>query len=439
MTAFACSLNVSCPEQTINLEIKNSQLWCLEFDSSTTMAFFMHEIRNHTPFSPTKSLPVKIQIVPYEITHHEEKIFFYQQRYHATENNEVITVNDFIGQNYLQQRLIGQSILRERRNDPITHLSTGEFKIACLLKAFQPESKIIFLEELFAGLDSTNRSMVIQFLRSLCQATKTCIIVTTTRPNESSLFDHYLKIYLPNQQYPREKHAIPLKPLFQNKPLQNFQYAFKLTNINVRYNERIILNNISWAVKKGEKWALRGHNGSGKSTLLSLINADHPQSYANDILIFDQPRKYGRNIWEIKDNIAYFSHEYFRYMDKSKTITETALQIINSNPYKPAKEPNTVTEKLTLLMQYFDLPVHKLNSPIYLLAPVHQRMAVLMGVLLKNAPLLILDEPYHYFDSTIVTKFNFLIDSHLNDTTLIFVSHNNNDFPSCIDHHFYLS
>lgn len=439
MSSFACSLTVSCPEQTINLEVKNSQLWCLEFDSSTTMAFFIHEIRNHTPYSPTKSLPVKIQIVPYEITHDEEKIFFYQQRYHATENNEVITVNDFIGQNYLQQRLIGQSILRERRNDPITYLSTGEFKIACLLKAFQSESKIIFLEELFAGLDSNNRSKVIQFLRSLCQTTQTCIIVNTTRSIESSLFDHYLKIVRTNQQNYPQKHVTPLKSLFPDIAQHKFQYAFKLNNIIVRYNERIILNNISWSVKKGEKWALHGHNGSGKSTLLSLINADHPQSYANDILIFDQPKKYGRNIWEIKENIAYFSHEYFRYMDKSKTIIETVLQIINNNPYKPAKEPNTVTEKLALLMQYFDLPVHKLNSPLYHLAPVHQRLTVLMGVLLKNAPLLILDEPYHYFDSTIVTKFNFLIDSHLNDTTLIFVSHNDNDFPSCIEHHFYLS
>jgi len=52
MTAFACSLNVSCPEQTINLEIKNSQLWCLEFDSSTTMAFFYARNSESYPLFP---------------------------------------------------------------------------------------------------------------------------------------------------------------------------------------------------------------------------------------------------------------------------------------------------------------------------------------------------------------------------------------------------
>lgn len=54
---------------------------------------------------------------------------------------------------------------------------------------------------------------------------------------------------------------------------------------------------------------LTGSNGSGKSLLLSLICADNPQAYANDITLFDRKRGSGESIWEIKDAIGYVSPE----------------------------------------------------------------------------------------------------------------------------------
>ena len=45
-----------------------------------------------------------------------------------------------------------------------------------------------------------------------------------------------------------------------------------------------ILDDITWTVKRGERWWLKGHNGAGKSTLLSLVVGDNPQAYANQHL-----------------------------------------------------------------------------------------------------------------------------------------------------------
>ena len=42
--------------------------------------------------------------------------------------------------------------------------------------------------------------------------------------------------------------------------------------------QKIILDNVSWTVRAGEKWLLQGRNGSGKSTLLSLVCGDNPQA-----------------------------------------------------------------------------------------------------------------------------------------------------------------
>jgi len=52
-----------------------------------------------------------------------------------------------------------------------------------------------------------------------------------------------------------------------------------------------------------------GPNGAGKSTLLSLITADNPQAYANEIWLFDRRRGSGESIWDIKKRIGFVSPE----------------------------------------------------------------------------------------------------------------------------------
>lgn len=45
----------------------------------------------------------------------------------------------------------------------------------------------------------------------------------------------------------------------------------ELTDVNFRYEQRIVLEHINFTVKEGEFWALIGPNGSGKSTLINII------------------------------------------------------------------------------------------------------------------------------------------------------------------------
>ncbi|MDZ7819521.1 MAG: ATP-binding cassette domain-containing protein [Aliarcobacter sp.] len=49
-------------------------------------------------------------------------------------------------------------------------------------------------------------------------------------------------------------------------------------NINVGYDEKIILKDITLKIKENEHWAILGANGSGKSTLMKLIQSQiHPR------------------------------------------------------------------------------------------------------------------------------------------------------------------
>jgi molybdate transport system ATP-binding protein len=48
---------------------------------------------------------------------------------------------------------------------------------------------------------------------------------------------------------------------------QNNHYSIiiQMTNVNVEYDGKKILQNITWVVKQGERWSLTGPNGAGKS------------------------------------------------------------------------------------------------------------------------------------------------------------------------------
>lgn len=72
----------------------------------------------------------------------------------------------------------------------------------------------------------------------------------------------------------------------------------------VAYDDRPILNHLSWTVNHGEHWQIVGPNGAGKSTLLSLITGDHPQGYSNDLTLFGRRRGSGETIWDIKSTSA---------------------------------------------------------------------------------------------------------------------------------------
>jgi molybdate transport system ATP-binding protein len=202
--------------------------------------------------------------------------------------------------------------------------------------------------------------------------------------------------------------------------------------VNVAYGERAILRDVSWTVCAGERWALLGPNGSGKSTLLSLICADHPQAYRNDLRLFGRRRGSGESIWDIKRRIGLASPELHLYFSEPLSAAQTAatgfFDVLAYRPTTPEQD-GAVRE----LFDHFGVAA-LVGRPFARLSTGEQRLVLLIRALVKRPPALILDEPFQGLDAALIERLRAWLDERLlPDQTLIFVSHHAEEIPRTVN------
>lgn len=397
---------------------------------------------------------------------------YYQQRFHSYEADRAPTVRAVLTN---QLRPIGTvneksvtldpssisevELLKSAKllsltpllDHPFVTLSNGETRRMLLAISLLKKPKILLLDNPFAGLDVPSREVLRGALEALSLAGTRIVLVTS--PTEIppcithvlELKEGEIKVQLPVKDFkkaPQKPNYLPV-PSFENlqdfgsPTFSDFEYAINLRNINIRYNSDQILDNLSWKVKKGEKWALSGPNGSGKSTLLSIITADNPQRFANDYDLFDQKRGgVGASIWDIKQKIGHVSPELHLYFPKNtpvfKTIASGFFDATGLFFRKLSDSQIAKVYEVAALLHVSDL----MEKDFSKLSKGQQRLVLLARALVKNPPLLILDEPCQGLDAQAIDYFKSIVDiiCKTDERTLIYVSHYAHEIPSCVNH-----
>ena len=198
----------------------------------------------------------------------------------------------------------------------------------------------------------------------------------------------------------------------------------KFNKVTVAYRDRTIIKDISWEINSGDFWQLIGPNGSGKSTMLSMIFGDNPKAYGQDIKLFGTKKGSGESVWEIKEKIGYFSSEMLRGFKRADSIGNMIVSgfFDSIGLYKiPTHQQIRAAHQWLQVLNMFDIRKQSFLS----LSNGYQRLVLIARAMVKQPPLLILDEPTNGLDDFDAKLFVELINKISSETesAILYVSH----------------
>ena len=404
-------------------------------------------------FNAASNLPAQVMFVEswYQFKNLEGVAnFYYQQRYTSQQAKEIITVGTELVQ-YGQEKgltvdrltpILAAFEFLTFTNSQLIELSSGEHKKLQLIKAIWLKPQLLIIDQPYTGLDSNSRENLNLLLDELTREGVQLILISNDSDLPKSINRFALitdggllesNVPLPQEFTPKKQvGSIPM--FLTESPVYAANDIVKMSQVNISYGDKKVLKNINWEIKAGERWLLQGHNGSGKSTLLSLVNGDHPQSYANELHLFGNRRGSGESIWDIKQHIGLISPEFHWYFDNSTSVWESIASGFYDTVGLFQHIPHTKSVQVDELVDFFDLTAIK-NKPLATLPLGKQRLVLLARTIIKNPALLILDEPCQGLDRQQTIHFNQLVDELCsNGMTLIYVGHFESQLPTNLTH-----
>ena len=386
---------------------------------------------------------------------------YYQQRWNSQDMEVTPLVSELLPECSnleLKDKLYELFGIKPLLNKHIVTLSSGELRKFQLTKTLLTSPRVLVMDNPFIGLDEKTRELLKELLGRLIEITSLQIILLLSKTDDIPPFithvvpvenricgkkipvsDYYASSFTPNGRcLSTEKESLILNLPSVDNGVESSK-IIELQDVTIGYSERVILNNLSWTVLCGEKWAISGDNGSGKSTLLSLICADNPQSYACNLSLFGRRRGTGESIWEIKKHISYVSPE----MHRSYCKHLPAIEIVASGLYDTVglyKRPQQ--QHLVVCEWWMDIfGIKELKDRDFMqLSSGEQRLVLLARAFVKDPNLLILDEPLHGLDMYNRQLVKDIIEVFCKrpHKTLLMVTHYKDELPPCITHSLYI-
>jgi iron complex transport system ATP-binding protein len=159
-------------------------------------------------------------------------------------------------------------------------------------------------------------------------------------------------------------------------------------NISVSYGERLVLENVSFALHAGEIIALLGPNGAGKTTLLRALNGSVPTADGSIKLEGKLLEQYSRR--EIAQRIAVVAQENETRFPVTVTDFVLAGRFANGSAFGWETEPDIAAARSALsecdLSDFADRLMNELSGG-------ERQRVVLARAIATDANVFLLDEP----------------------------------------------
>ncbi len=399
---------------------------------------------------------------------------FYQARWNNGVNEDTLSVAEYLSERGVaninpfcvipshsdqefaarRQEVVEQLELGMLLGRKVVQLSNGERRRILIARALLKNPRLIILDHPFAGLDERFRTKLGKHLENLMQSDLRVLIVGTDRDEIPSGITHVLcmkdnrviaqdarQTILKSDTAGEARHAHRLADWCVVSASQtDADSALRKTlvsmrNVNVAYNGTKVLRQVSWTVRENEQWALLGPNGAGKTTLLSLILADNPQAYANDITLFGRRRGSGESIWEIKQKIGWVAPELHLYYPRGTTC----LDVVCSGWFDSVGlyRQCSVEQRESAVAWLHRLGLAECAEKAFAqVSEGEQRLVLIARALVKSPTLLVLDEPCQGLDANNRDRVLQAIAwvGNRASTSMIYVTHRADELPRNITH-----
>ena len=371
----------------------------------------------------------KVQLIS---THATEKLIpatgdiYYQQRYYKIENDETTRVKDVLGAGIknLSDTFPPSLHIESLLDIEVNRLSNGQLKKVLLLQTLlKQKPHILLLDYPFEGLDIVSRQELCNFIDFISKEFSMQIILADHHAQLPQVINKRIDVVDFSIQHTdlaipvSNKHQPELAAKSSSTPV------VEMKNLKIQYGDKVILENFDWIIKQGERWALLGKNGSGKTTVFSLIFADHPMAYREEIYLFGKRRGTGESIWDIKKRITYLGPELISFLNPH-TITTSARNYIIT------QTRTTNLENLKSLITYFECATY-IDKPVKNLSSGQLQMLMILISFMEEKELLLLDEPFQFLDIRQKELLSKYLQQHLHEkTTLILITHYEQDIEN---------
>jgi len=316
-------------------------------------------------------------------------------------------------------------------NRQLRTFSSGERKKEFLRYCIDQNPDFIIFDNPFDHLDQASRVVLAESLKKLTDSIAIIQLLNRTVdildfvPNKALIKDNTFELhpFVKTENHFKTLNTATIPKATETHSFQD-NVLIKLEDVSVSYEERKIINKISWTVKQGEFWQLIGPNGSGKSTILSLITGDNPKGFGQNLFLFGRKKGTGESVWEIKKQIGIFTTSMTDLFQKGHTLEQMILSGFFDS-IGLYTEPTTHQKQI--VNQWLEVieMTHLRKKRFIDLSIGQQRVALIVRAVLKHPPLLILDEPVEGLDDENVDLVIQLINTIKQETnvSIIYVSH----------------
>jgi subfamily B ATP-binding cassette protein MsbA len=215
---------------------------------------------------------------------------------------------------------------------------------------------------------------------------------------------------------------LDLKPEVTDAPdakiLPSFSREIKYHNVSFRYSDEMILKKINFAVKQGEKVALVGSSGAGKTTLVNLL----PRFYdvtKGKILIDGKDVRHA-TLQSLRDQIGVVSQQTLLFNDTVRNNIAYGRPDIPKEEVIKAAKMADAHNFIVKLPQSYDTVIGE--QGVRLSGGQRQRISIARA-LLKNAPILILDEATSSLDTESEREVQAALDRLMEKRTVLVIAH----------------